>query len=87
MKLSTMASAFSLRRLAVASSTRSFHSTARSFIKVGDKLPQVNALVENSPGNNVPVSELTKGKALIIGVPAAFSKCRAFCFSDTVDQL
>jgi len=53
--------------------SRSFHSSARAFIKVGDKLPNLDVLVENSPGNKVDLSEFTKGKALIIGVPAAFS--------------
>jgi len=65
---------YTLRRLALSSSTRSFHSSARSFIKVGDKLPDLNVLVENSPGNKVNLNEFTKGKALIVGVPAAFSK-------------
>ena len=41
-------------------------------IKVGDKLPILDVLVENSPGNKVDLSEFTD-KALIIGVPAAFS--------------
>jgi len=65
---------YALRRLALSSSARSFHSSARSFIKVGEKLPNLDVLVENSPGNKVDLSEFTKGKALIIGVPAAFSK-------------
>merc|ERR1711964_548801 len=54
-------------------SSRSFHASARSFIQVGDKLPNLDVLVENSPGNKVNLSEAIKGKALIIGVPAAFS--------------
>lgn len=68
-----------LRRFAVtaAGPARSFHSSARALIRVGDKLPQLNeVLVESSPGNKVAVSELSSGKALIIGVPAAFSKSR-----------
>ncbi|KAH8595250.1 Redoxin [Bisporella sp. PMI_857] len=68
-----MASTFALRRSLFACSTRSFHTSNRAFIKVGDKLPNLNVLVENSPGNKVDLSEFTKGKALIIGVPAAFS--------------
>jgi len=70
-----MASNFALRRFALnaARPSRSFHSSARAFIKVGDKLPNLDVLVENSPGNKVDLSEFTKGKALIIGVPAAFS--------------
>jgi 2-Cys peroxiredoxin 5 len=71
-----MASKFAIRRLALSGSrpARSFHSSARVFIKIGDKLPNLDVLVENSPGNKVDLSEFTKGKALIIGVPAAFSK-------------
>jgi len=70
-----MASNFAVRRfsLTAARPARSFHSSARAFIKVGDKLPNLDVLVENSPGNKVDLSEFTKGKALIIGVPAAFS--------------
>ncbi|KAK2628953.1 hypothetical protein QTJ16_002056 [Diplocarpon rosae] len=52
---------------------RGFHASPRSFIKVGDKLPNLDVLVENSPGNKVNLSEAINGKALIIGVPAAFS--------------
>jgi len=42
---------------------------------VGDKLPtNLNVLTENSPGNKVDLSEtIGNGKALIVGVPAAFS--------------
>jgi 2-Cys peroxiredoxin 5 len=71
-----MASNFAVRRFALSAArpARSFHSSARAFIKVGDKLPNLDVLVENSPGNKVNLSEFTKGKALIIGVPAAFSK-------------
>jgi len=71
-----MASKIGFRRFALnaARPVRSFHSSTRSFIKVGDKLPNLdNVLFENSPGNQVDLSEFTKGKALIIGVPAAFS--------------
>jgi len=75
-----MASQFALRRFALGAirPARSFHSSARAFIKVGDKLPDLNVLVENSPGNKVNLSEFTTGKALIIGVPAAFSKISRF---------
>jgi 2-Cys peroxiredoxin 5 len=71
-----MASTIGVRQFALnaARSVRSFHSSTRAFIKVGDKLPSLDVLVENSPGNKVDLSEFTKGKALIIGVPAAFSK-------------
>jgi len=71
-----MSSTIALRRIAFSNlrSPRNFHSSARSLINVGDKIPNLDVLVENSPGNKVNLSELTTGKALIIGVPAAFSK-------------
>lgn len=69
-----MASMILLRRsLLTASSGRAFHSSARAFVKAGDALPKVN-LVEGSPGNHVNLADTIKGKALIIGVPGAFSK-------------
>ncbi|KAF2272154.1 AhpC/TSA family protein [Westerdykella ornata] len=50
-----------------------FHSSAPVFVSVGDRIPNVE-LMENSPGNKVRIAdELSKGKSLIIGVPAAFS--------------
>jgi 2-Cys peroxiredoxin 5 len=52
---------------------RSFHATTRAQVSVGDRLPDVD-LMETSPGNKVNLArELAHGKALIIGVPAAFS--------------
>lgn len=46
---------------------RLFHATAPAFVKVGDKLPNVE-LMENSPGNKVSIAEeLKTGKGLIIG--------------------
>ena len=53
--------------------TASFHQTAPVYVKVGDRIPNLDALVENSPGNRVNLSEELTGKGLIIGVPAAFS--------------
>lgn len=71
-----MAFVFASRRLALSGprSASSFHSSARAFIKVGDRLPNTDVLVETSPGNKVNLSQTIRGKALIIGVPAAFSK-------------
>lgn len=71
-----MASTAALRRLALGASrsSRYFHSSAPAFIKVGDSIPKLDVLVENSPGNKVNLGDIIKGKALIIGVPAAFSK-------------
>ncbi|KAG0647073.1 Antioxidant enzyme [Hyphodiscus hymeniophilus] len=71
-----MASTTAFRRLALTAArpARSFHNSARAFIKVGDSIPQLNVLVEDSPGNKVNLAEeISKGKSLIIGVPAAFS--------------
>ena len=54
--------------------TRAFHATRPASVNVGDHVPDFE-LVEESPGNKVNLSKaLAKGKGLIIGVPAAFSK-------------
>jgi len=54
--------------------TRAFHATRPAFVSIGDHIPNLQ-LVEDSPGNKVNLSkELARGKGLIIGVPAAFSK-------------
>ncbi|QSZ31425.1 hypothetical protein DSL72_000990 [Monilinia vaccinii-corymbosi] len=68
-----MATRFAIQRLAAAQAIRAFSTTPRAFITVGDKIPDLDTLVENSPANKINLSELTAGKALIIGVPAAFS--------------
>ena len=52
--------------------SRPFHSTVPALVNPGDKLPDLD-LVEGSPGNKVNLSRDLRGKALIIGVPAAFS--------------
>ena len=55
-------------------STAQFHSTPAIMVKAGDSIPDVD-LFEDSPGNKVNLAkELSTGKGLIIGVPAAFSK-------------
>lgn len=52
----------------------SFSTSSRAFVKVGDSIPKLDVLVENSPGNKVNLGEsIGKGRALVIGVPAAFS--------------
>jgi len=56
-----------------ASHTRHFHRSLLAFVKVGDPIPDLNVLVEDSPGNKVNLREQIKNKALVIGVPAAFS--------------
>jgi 2-Cys peroxiredoxin 5 len=54
-------------------SARKFHASAPAFVKVGDAIPNVD-LVEDSPGNKVSIAYELRGKGVIIGVPAAFSK-------------
>ena len=49
-----------------------FHASRPAWVAVGSALPDVD-LVEHSPGNKVNLFNEIKGKALIIGVPAAFS--------------
>jgi hypothetical protein len=54
-------------RALFAGSLRShFHSTSRAFVKVGDKIPDVE-LMENSPGNKISLAKELKGKGVIIG--------------------
>ncbi|KAI9932755.1 hypothetical protein ASPWEDRAFT_22524 [Aspergillus wentii DTO 134E9] len=50
-----------------------FHQTAPAFVQKGDAIPDLDVLVENSPGNKVNLAKELKGKGVIIGVPAAFS--------------
>lgn len=71
---------FITRRLASAlpraSSQRAwFHSTRPAFVKVGDSIPNLNILVEGSPGNKVNLAAELSGNGIIVGVPAAFSTC------------
>lgn len=53
---------------------RSFHSTPRAYVKVGDKVPSFDGLFEDSPGNKVNLAEeLQKSNGYIVGVPGAFT--------------
>lgn len=54
---------------------REFHVSARTCVRIGDSIPDVE-LVEDSPGNKVSILKELKGKGIIIGVPAAFSMPR-----------
>lgn len=54
-------------------SRQSFHATTAKMVKVGDSIPSVD-LVESNPGDKVNLAKVMKGKGLIIGVPAAFSR-------------
>jgi 2-Cys peroxiredoxin 5 len=48
---------------------RLLHASARAYVQVGDKIPNVE-LMENSPGNKVNIAdELKSGKGLVIGKP------------------
>ncbi|ORY58861.1 alkyl hydroperoxide reductase/peroxiredoxin, partial [Pseudomassariella vexata] len=60
---------------AVGAASRSFHASRAAFVKVGDKLPNLEVLCEDSPGNKVNLAEEFNNvkRGLIIGVPAAFS--------------
>ncbi|KAI9772078.1 MAG: hypothetical protein M1840_001366 [Geoglossum simile] len=52
----------------------SFHSSPSVFVRVGDRIPDTDVLVEGSPGNKINLAQEIRGKrSLIIGVPAAFS--------------
>ena len=42
-------------------------------VKVGDRIPDSNVLVENSPANKINLVQELGSKGLVIGVPAAFS--------------
>ncbi|KAF8424062.1 Redoxin-domain-containing protein [Tirmania nivea] len=70
---------FILRSQAFSHGRRLFHANPRLLINVGDAIPDVE-VQEGSPGNKLSIAkELPKGKALIIGVPGAFSPgCSAF---------
>ncbi|KAK5116904.1 hypothetical protein LTR62_006625 [Meristemomyces frigidus] len=62
-------------RTALPSLLRHFHATRRPLVQVGDAVPNTE-LMESSPGNKLSLSQhlgKTSGKALIIGVPGAFS--------------
>lgn len=58
-----------------------FHTSRPNFLDVGNDLPDLDVLVENSPGNKVNLSKELTGRGLVIGVPAAFSM---FKFSHAV---
>ncbi|KAK6953582.1 hypothetical protein Daesc_005887 [Daldinia eschscholtzii] len=53
---------------------RRFHASPRSFIEVGDPIPNLEVLHEGSPGNKVNLAkEFETADGVIVGVPAAFS--------------
>lgn len=52
-----------------------FHTSRPAFVAVGDRLPDLSVLVEDSPGNKVNLAEEFAGvkRGIVIGIPAAFS--------------
>jgi len=50
-----------------------FHSSIRASVNVGETLPNLQVLHENSPGNKVNLAKELTENGVIIGVPAAFS--------------
>ncbi|CAK7228354.1 hypothetical protein SCUCBS95973_006852 [Sporothrix curviconia] len=61
-------------RVAAAPAIRHFHAARPLFVKVGQEVPNLEVLVEGSPGNKVNLAEeFQKADGLIIGVPGAFS--------------
>jgi peroxiredoxin 5 len=59
-------------RLAAAAS---FHTSRPALVAVGDRVPDLNVLVKDSPSNKVNLAGEFAGvkRGIIIGVPAAFS--------------
>jgi 2-Cys peroxiredoxin 5 len=58
-----------------------FHTTRPRFVDVGDVLPDLEVLAENSPGNKVNLAkEFKTGKGVIIGAPGAFSAYNTYTF-------
>jgi peroxiredoxin len=54
--------------------SRGFHTTPRAFVKVGDEIPDLEVLHEETPGTKINLAEEFKSaNGYIIGVPAAFS--------------
>ncbi|KAI9735946.1 MAG: Peroxiredoxin-5, mitochondrial [Cirrosporium novae-zelandiae] len=53
--------------------TRQFHSTLPTMVQAGQSLPDMEVLMEGSPGNKINLAKELTGKGLIVGVPAAFS--------------
>lgn len=53
---------------------RPFHGTPRALVKVGEAVPDLAVLHEDTPGNKVNLAhEFATADGVIVGVPAAFS--------------
>ncbi|RPB17755.1 peroxiredoxin [Morchella conica CCBAS932] len=56
-----------------AAAAHPFHVSASTFINVNDRIPDIEVM-EDSPGNKISIGKELKGKkAILLGVPAAFS--------------
>ena len=64
--------AFILRSQAFSRGCRQFHLNSRLLSNVGDAIPDIE-VQEGSPGNQISIAKELRGKALIVGVPGAFS--------------
>lgn len=76
MSLRTLARLPLLRPAAAAAPrcSRPFHSTRFAPVRVGDPIPDLDVLVEDSPGNKINLAnEFAGSDGVIVGVPAAFS--------------
>ncbi|KAL2024998.1 hypothetical protein VTK56DRAFT_3697 [Thermocarpiscus australiensis] len=77
--LASMAGATKTRLLPATTTTtrvsRAFHTTPRALIKPGDSLPDLDVLMEGTPGTRVNLAREAQkyNNMLLIGVPAAFS--------------
>lgn len=53
---------------------RGFHTTPRAFVKIGQEIPNLEVLHEDTPGTKINLAEEFKlADGYIVGVPAAFS--------------
>ena len=72
--LAARSASTSVPRVAASTAIRRFHAARPLLVKVGQEVPDLEVLVEGSPGNKVNLAEeFQKADGLIIGVPGAFS--------------
>ncbi|KAI1636129.1 Redoxin [Biscogniauxia mediterranea] len=72
----TSSSSFSRISTSASASARHFHATPRAAVKVGDAVPDLEVLHEDSPAKKVSLArEFASGipDGVIVGVPGAFS--------------
>lgn len=74
MALRASARSAALLRVPAVWGRRSFQSTARALVRVGDAVPDFDGLFEDSPGNRVNFGrEFEASTGYIVGVPGAFT--------------